>query len=43
MKHLENFELEKEFSKILIKLQNVRVDELYKFSKAKNLYGEFTS
>jgi hypothetical protein len=33
MKHLEDFKSEKDFSKILIKLQNVRVDELYKFSK----------
>ena len=38
MKHLENFVLEKEFSKILIKLQNIRVNELYKFPKAKSLY-----
>ncbi len=40
VKHLENFELEKEFSKILIKLQNVRANELYKFSKAKKLISK---
>jgi 3'-phosphoadenosine 5'-phosphosulfate sulfotransferase len=40
MKHLENFKLEKNFSKILIKLQNIRVNELYKFSKVKKLVSK---
>jgi 3'-phosphoadenosine 5'-phosphosulfate sulfotransferase len=40
MKHLENFKLEKDFSKILIKLHNIRVNELYKFLKVKKLVSK---
>jgi hypothetical protein len=37
MKHLGNFKLEKDFSKIWIKSHNTKLDELYKFSKMKKI------
>ena len=40
MKHLENFELEKDFSKILIKLHNMKLNDLYKVSKVKKFISE---
>ena len=40
MKHLENFELEKDFSKILIKLHNMKLNDLYKVSKVKEFISE---